>query len=185
MKWIGERISFLDKKDYLTVVIYPPNIGFKKTLILIWVLLWYAVGAVVFAQYFQDYTEKEKIVIIIFLSFWLYYAVRVTRTLLFLYFGKEYLKLDKTALRIKRATGKYGSAKQYFIENISKFEVIELKERSFQAVYEDSPWVRGADKLHFDYMGKNVSFGRKLNEKDAELLFKLLVKRIEQYLRKK
>jgi hypothetical protein len=185
MKWIGERISFVDKKDYLTIVIYPPKIGFKRILILVWTLVWYIVGALVFSQLFYDYSEKEKIYIVVFLSFWLYYAVRVTRTLLYLYLSREFIKLDETALRIKRSTGKYGVAKQYFIENIAKFNTVELKERSFQAIYEESPWVRGTDKLQFEYLGKTISFGRKLNDKDAELLFKLLVKRIEQLLRKK
>ena len=185
MKWIGQRISFVDKKEYLTIVIYPPKIGFKRILIFAWTLMWYAVGALVFSQLFEDYSEKERVYIIVFLSFWAYYAVRVTRTLLYLYFSREYIKLDETALRIKRATGKYGVVKQYFIENVTKFHVSELKERSFQAIYEDSPWVRGTDKIQFEYLGKNVSFGRKLNEKDAELLFKLLVKKIDKFLRSK
>lgn len=185
MKWIGERISFVDKKDHLTIVIYPPKIGFKRTLIFLWTLLWYIVGAVVFSQLFLDYSDQERIYIIIFLSFWLYYAVRVTRTLIYLYLSREFIKIDETALRIKKSSGKYGVAKQYFLENIAKFKTVELKERSFQAIYEDSPWVRGTDKLQFDYLGKNISFGRKLNDKDTQILFKLIVKRIEQLLRQK
>lgn len=185
MKWIGKRISFVDKKEYLTFVIYPPDIGIKLPVIFTWTLVWYIIGATVLSQLFLDYQEKEKIVMIIFLSFWLYYAVRVTRTLLYLKWGREYIKLDKTALRIKNATGKYGKANQYFLENITKFSILELKENSFQAIYEDSPWVRGTNKMQFEYLGKTVSFGRKLPEKDAKLLFNLMTKRIEQFLRKK
>ena len=184
MKWIGERISFVDKKDHITFVIYPPKIGIKLHLIISWVILWYIIGGVVFSQLFGDYEEKEKIILIVFLSFWLYYAVKVTKTLAYLIWGREYLKLDPTSLRIKRATGKYGKAKQYFLENISKFSIYELKENSFQASYEKSDWVMGTNKLHFEDLGKTISFGRKLNEKDATLLFKLITKRIEQYLRK-
>ena len=186
MKWIGDRISFNDKKEYVTFIIYPPQIGqLKKTLIILWTLLWYAVGAAVFSQLFFDYEEKEKIMMIVFLSFWLYYAFRVTRTLIYLTYGREYIKLDKHALRIKRATGKYGKAEQYFLESIQKFEIVELKENSFQAVYENSPWIRGTNKIQFEYIGKTISFGRKLTEKDAKLFYNFLVKRIQQYLRQK
>ena len=185
MKWIGERISFVDKKDALTIVIYPPNIGAKKIALIAWTILWYIVGGIVLSQMFYDYSEQEKIYMIIFLSFWLYYAVRVTRTLVYLLYSREFIKLDETALRIKKATGKYGKAKQYFLENISKFETYELKENSFQAIYENSVWVRGTDKIQFQYMGKTISFGRKLNPKDTDVLYKLLIKRIEQYLRRK
>lgn len=185
MKWISERISFVDHKDSATFVIYPPKIGFKRTLILIWVILWYSVGGIVISQLFFEYSEKEKIILLIFLSFWIYFAVRVTKTLAYLLWGREYIKLDQTAFRIKKSTGKFGSAKQYFIENIAKFNVYEVKENSFQAAFENSPWVKGFDKLQFEYLGKNISFGRKLNDKEAQQVFRLLTKRIEQYLRKK
>lgn len=185
MKWIGERISFVDRKDEITVVIYPPNIGGKKIALIIWTILWYAVGGAVLSQLFYDYSQQEKIFMIVFLSFWLYYAVRVTRTLVYISYGREYIKLDKTALRIKKATGKYGKANQYFLENISKFETFELKDSSFQAVYENSPWVRGTDKIQFQYLGKTISFGRKLSAKDADVLYKLLLKRIDKLLRAK
>lgn len=182
---MSERISFVDHKESLTFVIYPPKIGFKRILILIWVILWYGVGGVVISQLFLDYPEDEKIMLIIFLSFWMYFAYRVSRTLIYLFWGREYIKLDQNALRVKKATGKFGSAKQYFIENIAKFKQHEVKENSFQAAFENSPWVKGFDKLQFEYQGKNISFGRKLTDKEAQLMFKLITKRIEQFLRKK
>lgn len=185
MKWISERISFVDHKDSATFVIYPPNVGFKRILMTLWVVLWYAVGGIVLTQLFFDYTEKEKIILVIFLSFWLYFAVRVSKALIYLYWGREYIKLDQTALRIKKSTGKFGKAKQYFIENITKFKVHEMKENSFQAAFENAPWVKGFERLQFEYMGKNISFGRKLTEKEAQQVFRLLTKRIESYLRKK
>ncbi|MEX1192224.1 MAG: hypothetical protein WED10_12075 [Brumimicrobium sp.] len=185
MKWIGERISFVDKKDYITFVIYPPNLGNKKYLILIWTILWVLIGGYVFTQFFYEYSEKEKIALIIFMAFWLYFAVRVIRTLAYLFFGREYIKLDETALRVKNATGDYGRARQFFIENITKFTVPEIKESSFQQAYENSPWVRGTNKIQFEHLGKIYSFGRKLPEKDAKLLFNVLTKRINQFLKKK
>ncbi|MDX1653341.1 MAG: hypothetical protein R3277_12665 [Brumimicrobium sp.] len=185
MKWIGERISFVDHKEYVTFVIYPPNIGNKKYLILIWSLAWLAIGAYVFTQFFYDYSEKEKIVLIIFMSFWVYFAVKVFRTLLYLFFGREFIKIDKTALRLKTATSNYGQARQFFLENITKFSVLSLKDNSLQNIYDRSPWVRGSNRIHFEYMGKHYSFGRKLEEKDARLLFGVITKRINQYLRNK
>lgn len=186
MKWIGERISFVDKKDHVTFVIYPPKIAkSQRVLIFLWTILWYLVGGAVFSQLFFEYEEKEKIMMVVFLSFWLYYAYRVTRTLLYLEYGREYIKLDQHALRIKRSTGKYGKAEQYFLESIQKLEKLELKENSFQAVYENSPWIRGVNRIQFEYIGKKVSFGRKLSEKEAKLFYNFLVKRIQQYLRTK
>jgi hypothetical protein len=44
--------------------------------------------------------------------------------------------------------------------------------------------VKGGEILEFDYMGKVIRFGRKIDEKDAKLLFNLISKRIEERLRK-
>jgi hypothetical protein len=185
MKWIGERISFVDRKESVSFVIYPPNVGNKKYIILVWTILWVLIGGYVSTQFFYDYSQKEKIALIIFMSFWLYFAVRVIKTLVNLFFGREYIKIDETVLRIKSATGKYGKTRQFFIENITKFEVPLGKESAFQKSFENSPWVKGTNKIQFEYIGKTYSFGRKLSEKDAKLLFNVVTKRITQYLKKK
>lgn len=185
MKWIGERISFLDKKDSISFVIYPPKLGRKKLLIVIWFVLWLAIGTYVTTAFFKEYSDEEKLALVIFMLFWLYFAIRVLRTIIYLYFGKEYIKLNKNSLRVKRATGSYGKSNQYFIENINKLSVIPLKEGSFKKVFEDSPWVRGANRIQFECFQKRYSFGRKLNDKDAELLFKTLTRRIEKFLKAK
>ncbi len=185
MKWIGNRVSFVDKKDNISFVIYPPKLGRKKSLILIWFVLWIFIGGYVTTAFFRDFSGEEKLALLIFILFWLYFAIRVLRTLLYLYYGREYIKLDKNSLRIKRATGSYGKSNQYFIENITKLSVVPLKEGSFKKVFEDSPWVRGANRIQFECFQKNYSFGRKLEDKDAEMIFKILTRRIEKYLKSK
>lgn len=182
MKWMGERISFIDNKNQTTVVIYPPNIGIRKLFLLLWTLAWLAIGTFVFSQFFviPGPTEKEKIILIVFLSFWFYYAIRVSKTLIYLYWGREYMKLDQEGFSLKIATGRYGKSNRFFYENIKSLKVVSMKETSFQHVYESSPWIKGSNRLFFDYMGKTISFGRKLKEEDAQLLYKFLVKKITQ-----
>ena len=73
----------------------------------------------------------------------------------------------------------------FFLENIAKLRKVELKENSYQSVFENSVWVRGTNKIEFEYMGKVYSFGRKLNDKDTQLLFNYIAKRISQHIKKK
>lgn len=185
MKWIGNRITFVDKKDSVSFVIYPPKLGRKKSFILIWFVLWLLVGGYVTTSFFQEFSKEEKLALVIFMLFWLYFAIRVLRTILYLYYGKEYIKLDNNCLRIKTATGNYGKSTQYFIENITKLSVVPLKEGSFKKIFEDSAWVRGANRIQFEHFKKNYSFGRKLDDKDSEMIFKILTRRIEKYLKGK
>ena len=60
--------------------------------------------------------------------------------------------------------------------------MITLKESSFQKVYDDSLWVRGSNRIEFEFFKKRISFGRKLDEKDSKMMFQILTKRIEKFL---
>lgn len=186
MKWIGERTSFIDDKNKTTIVISPENIGWQKALMGAWVAMWMTIGAVMTWAFFTlKLSDQEKIIVVVFLVFWAYYAFRVGRQFLWLLWGKEYLKINETVFSIKNGIKTYGKANNYFLENIEKMRLQQPKETSIQAVWESSPWIRGGQRLEFDYMGKVVRFGRKLNEKDAKLLFQLITKRIEEQIRKR
>lgn len=185
MKWIGTRISFVDKKDSISFVIYPPKIGYKRTIIVVWFVLWLLIGGYVTSRFFLDYTREEKLVLFVFMAFWFYFSFKVLKTILYLYFGKELIKLDKENLLVKQSTWNYGKTNRYFIENITKFNLDIPKESSIKKVYEDSPWIMGSNRIQFDYYHKKYSFGRKLSEKDAEMVFKIMTKRIERFLRSK
>lgn len=185
MKWIGERISFVDDKDKTTIVIYPENITWVKGLIGAWVSMWYVIGAtVIWSLFFFQLTQQEQIILIIFLSFWLYYAVRVTRSFFWLLWGKELIKIDEVGLTYKRSIRNYGKAAVFYLENIAKIRVHQPKQKSIQFAWELSPWIKGAERIEFDYLGKEYRFGRKINPKDTELLFKLVTKRIQDRVKK-
>ena len=185
MKWIGERISFVDDKKKITVVIYPENVGWVKAVIGAWVAMWFTIGVTVLWSYFTfELNDQERILLYIFGAFWLYYAVRVGRSFMWLMWGKELIKIDEASFTYKRSVLSYGKAAHYLLGNISKMRVHQPKERSFQAAWEQSPWIRGGERIEFDYMGKVIRFGRKLNGKDAALLFKFLTKKVEDRIRK-
>ena len=185
MKWIGERISFVDDKNKSTIVIYPENVTWLKAVLGAWVGMWFAIGATVaWSLFVMTFTEQETIILIVFLTFWSYYAFRVTRSFFWLLWGKELIKIDEVSLTYKKSIKKYGKAAPYYLENISKIRVFQPKERSIQSAWEKSPWIRGGERIEFDYMGKVIRFGKKLNEKDTTLLFKYVTKKMDDRLRK-
>lgn len=186
MKWIGKRISFEEDKLKTTIIIYPDNNGWINSIMGAWVAMWYAIGATMIWSYFKlELSEQENIIVIVFLVFWLYYAVKVSRRFFWLLWGKELIKIDETALYYKKSVRQFGKSVPYFLENISKIRLFHPKERSIQAVWEQSAWVSGGERIEFDHMGKIIKLGKKLTEKDTQLLFKLITKRIEERLRKK
>jgi hypothetical protein len=98
--------------------------------------------------------------------------------------GKELVKIDEAAFYYKKSVRNFGKSTPYYLENIKKIELLQPKERSIQTVWEASPWIRGGERIEFEYLGKVIRFGRKLEEKEAKLLFNLVTKRIEERMRK-
>jgi len=185
MKWIGKRISCIDEKDKSTIVIYPEKIAWKNSLLLAWVTVWLLIGIYVCFQFTKGYTRDQKLVLVVFMSFWVYFAYRIGKATLWQFYGKELIRIDPISLTYKKSIAKYGKATSYFLENIHKFSVEDVKQTNLGFQYENSIWVVGGERLFFDSMGKVHRFGRKLNDQDAKLLFKYIAKRLDEKLKKK
>lgn len=185
MKWIGERISFLEDKEKATFVIYPSATSLVKALIGAWFAMWLVIGisTILYSLKFK-LSDQENIIVVVFLVFWAYYAYKVGKSYFWLMWGKELIKVNETSVIYKRSIKKYGKATPYYLENIKKMRMHQPKENSLQSVWEGSPWVSGGERIEFDYMGKTIRLGRKLNEKDGKLFFNVLTKKIEERLRK-
>jgi hypothetical protein len=186
MKWIGERISLVDEKGKTTIVIRPEDRFWIKGLMGAWTAMWFTIGLTVIMSYFTfDLTKQEKIAIFVFMSFWAYYAVRVTRTFLWIMWGKELIKINETSFSYKKSIRNYGRSVPYYFENIQKMAVNFPERNSLQWAWESSPWIQGGERIEFEYRGKAVRFARKLNEKDTKLLFNAVTKRIEEQMKKR
>jgi hypothetical protein len=185
MKMIGTRISFNDSKNKLTIVIEPEKNVLVNSLMGAWLSMWITIGIIVIWSLLElKLKEQEKIILYIFLVFWTYYAVKVTRSFLWLLFGKELIKIDEISLTIKKSIKSYGKSVPYYFENISnmKYDIPELT--SIQSIWESSPWVNGGERFSFDHFGKLIKFGRKLEQKEAQLLSNLIAKKIKERTKK-
>ena len=140
MKWIGERISFVDEKIKTTIVIEPERNFWINGLMGAWLAMWYAIGVIVIWAIFK--------------------------------------------LNLKKSIKSYGKSIPFYFENIKNFSLRIPDKNSIQVVWESSPWVNGGERLFFEYFGKEIGFGRKLNDKDAILLYNLVTKRIVERNRK-
>lgn len=183
MNWIGDRVSYKDhEKGFTTFVITPKREKWKDILLIFWTFLWTLIGVAILYELFQGaYDRQSKIALIVFLSFWVYFEIRVLKALLWLVYGKEFIKVNHEYLNIKKSIGKYGKSKQFLIDNVKNIQLINKRERSLNFQFENSYWVVGGERVLFDYLGKSYHFGRKLDDKDASLLAKVFDKRVKKY----
>ena len=185
MKTIGDRITFEDTPKRTTVVIVPDQSVLINVVMGAWLAMWYAVGfVVVWSLTTLSLIEQERIILWIFLVFWLYYAVRISKSFFWMLYGKELLKVDTDAFHLKKSFFTYGKSNLYLFDNIKEFQFEVPEPRSFQAAWESSPWINGGERFSFTYFGKVKRFGRKLNEKETQLLYNLLTSRIKKFRKK-
>ncbi len=185
MKWIGKRISFVDDANKTTFIIYPETKTWVKGVMGSWIAMWIVIGVTSFwALTAFSLKQQEQIILFVFLVFWAYYFFRVGRSYLWLLWGKEMIMLNDTAFNYKKAIKAYGKSGVYYYENIKNIELAIPKENSLQVAWENSPWIRGGERISFEYMGKRIRFGQKLNETDTKLLSNIIGKRIAERLKK-
>jgi hypothetical protein len=185
MKMIGTRISFNDSKNKLTIVIEPEKNVLVNSLMGAWLSMWITIGIIVIWSLLElKLKEQEKIILYIFLVFWTYYAVKVTRSFLWLLFGKELIKIDEISLTIKKSIKNYGKSVPYYFENIKNMKYDIPESTSIQSIWESSPWVNGGERFSFDHFGKLIKFGRKLEQKESQLLSNLIAKKIKERTKK-
>lgn len=181
MKLIGERISFNNTKEKFTVVIQPEKNGLVNSLMGAWLSMWLTIGVVViWSLTVLKLKEQEQIILYVFLVFWFYYAFRVTRSFLWLLYGKELVKIDEVSLTIKKSIKNYGQSIPYYFENIKNIKFEMPESNSMQSLWESSPWINGGERINFEYFDKEVRFGRKLNERESQLLLNLIIKQLKE-----
>lgn len=182
MKTIGSHISYKDHgQDKTTLIITPKRQKWKDILLIFWLLAFTGVGVYIFFQLFGDYTREQKLTLFVFLSFWLYFEYRIGRALLWILAGQEFIKFTPGECHIKKAIGKYGKMRRYFLDNMGPFEQIQRKETSFGLHFENSYWVVGGETICFTYRNKVIALARKLEDQEINKLIKVLQSRKKKF----
>jgi hypothetical protein len=180
MKLISTRVSFSSKNDITTIVILPEKNVWVNAMMGMWLAMWWVIGCVLLWSLFNlKLNEQEKLIIYIFFVFWAYYAFKVTKSFLWLLYGKELLKIDEVGISLKKSLLTFGQASPFYFENIKSISYSIPASGSFQAVWEASPWVTDGERITFEYFEKPIRFGRKLNEKESAEIVNIINKKIK------
>lgn len=180
MKLISDRVSVMDKDNVLSIVILPTTEKKKLNLMLLWLLAWTACGVIVFANYFKLNNQDAKLFIIIYLSFWFYFEYKIARAFIWKKFGKEKIWFKAGKLFYQREIRGTGKIKEYDLNVINEVKLIEVSRASFADTINQSFWIKGGERIEFQYMSKTIRLGMQLNDKEAYDV----IREIKSYLKK-
>jgi hypothetical protein len=180
MQYIGERISVksLDNGD-LSIVILAVRNKWKNIALFLWFFAWSVSGMIVFTQYFTLTDEKSKVILMVWMGFWVYFEYKIFKAMMWRNFGVEKIKVRNNQFQYKREVAGKGKVKSYDLDFIKDWKVIESKSDSFSENINNSYWVIGNEKIRFDYYGKEIKFALQITEKDAEELIKVFKKNMK------
>ena len=172
MKVIGERISILKKENLFSLVILPAADKKKLAILFLWLMAWTVCGIIVFANYFKMTDKDAKLFILVYMSFWAYFEFNIVRTFIWKRSGKEKLWIQDGILHYQREVNKRGKIKEYNLDLINDFKIVELSDTSFLDTVNQSFWVKGGERLEFQAQYKTVRFGMQITEEEAKTIFK-------------
>lgn len=172
---MGPRISWFEKNESLYLTISGRIESWKETLLAVWLLAWTICGTAVLGQLLlEENSRQDAIFLIIYLSFWVYFEVRIGRAYMWRKYGNERIRIGEGKLIYKREIKTFGKAKTFLIDNMDKFQQVEESDRSFAKAYGKSFWVVGGETLEFEHMGSKIRIGMQLEKSEAKAIYKLL-----------
>lgn len=174
MKVIGDRISILNTPELLSIVILPFKDDKKLRLLLFWLLAWTACGVIVMANYFKLQDQSSKLFVVVYLSFWLYFEIKITQAFLWKKYGKEKIWIKEGIFNYQQEINGRGKVKKYEVLLINDLKIIETKQNNFSDFINQSFWIKGGEKIELSYKNSLVRFGMQLSDKEAQLVSKPL-----------
>lgn len=185
MEIVSERVSIDRRDDRTSVVISARLPKQKEALLVAWFLCWLLVGAyVIYARTQLPVNDPLRQYILGFLAFWLYFAVKVGRAVLWRLKGFEQWRLKDGMLTIKDSILSFGKANTYFVENIQKLGALKIDRASFKYQFNDSFWNIGGERLGFEHLGRKVIFGKGLDEAESKRVLFVLQEALKEARKK-
>lgn len=181
LKEIGKRCSLMIKDNIFSLVILPTAEKKKTNIMFLWLMAWTVGGVIVIASYGTLTQVSVKLFTIIWIAFWAYFEFKIVRVFMWKRFGKEKFWIKNGTVFYQQDINGRGKIKEYDLNLVSDFNLIELQKGNFADVFNQTFWVKGGERLEFTCQGKIIRFGLQLNDEDAG---KVLTE-IKKFLKKK
>lgn len=178
MKFIGNKISVQESKEKLSVVISGVGERWEKAVLSIWTFLWLGIGVYFILELLASDDRNFKLFLIVFLSFWVFYMSKAIQILFWRLFGYNSLIVLEDKLIVRNFNWLRSIEKSYFVQNIERVEVLELKDKSLNRAYYSGFWVKGLNMISFTHKGKKVNTAPQISSLEAQNIAHKLDKRI-------
>ena len=174
MEIISERASVVKDEKSLSIVITSCTDKKKILAVQLILILWIMGGAVIVFNYKKFSADNAKVMLLVWMAFWLYFLYVMGKAWMWLRFGKEVIKVQDGKFYYKRDVRGRGWVHTFAVENIRDLFSPEDKTPSWLKTFGGDYWSIDATSIAFHADDRQFHFGFRLSEKEKEKVMKLL-----------
>ncbi|GIV26785.1 MAG: hypothetical protein KatS3mg027_0599 [Bacteroidia bacterium] len=187
IKTIGNRISIAESysndNKIWSLVILPYIDKWRYWALIAWVIAWTVCGILIISSYKLTTTNEQKLFIIVFVVFWLYYEWKMIQIFRWRKWGKEKLWIKNNELFYEESILKKSKTFKWKIEHINEVAIEEFNEKSFTDFISNSFWNKGKPRIRINVLGKNYYLGYQLNDNEVVPIVKSLKHQLNSILK--
>lgn len=180
MKTLGDKITYTQTPEKLLLNISGKGSKQQVTLLSIWLVLWTLCGIAVISQTIGQYTREEKLIMVVYLVFWLYFEYKIYHVLRWRKAGIEIIKIEGDKMTYSREISGKGKVRSFEAAQVRNLQPVDYSDQPFQKSFYSAYWSLGGEALSFTYLGVEVRFGMQVEEGHARQLKKLIDKTLER-----
>lgn len=180
-KFIGKRIAVVRSKEDIVITVTQQIERWQEALLIGWLLGWTFCGVVFIKYAIQSEAKSDQLFFIIASALWAYFFVKIIKVFMWRKGGREIIRISKGKLEIMNAYWKRAMPETFLIRNIFKLGLVKRDPGNFLAFLDDSFWIIGGERVGFSHSGTKIRFGKQLQQKDAELLIRVVESGIREF----
>ncbi|GIV29699.1 MAG: hypothetical protein KatS3mg028_0765 [Bacteroidia bacterium] len=179
IKSISERVSIAesktdDGKPIWSVVVLPFRDKWKMLGLAAWIIAWTVSGLLIIGSYKTVSNDNQRIFIIVFAFFWLYYEWKMIKVFMWRKWGKERLWYKDGLFIMEESYLNRKKVQSFRKEDINEVQTEEIDERNFFDFISGSFWSKGKPLIRINVLGKNLYFAYQVSDNEARKIFKAL-----------
>lgn len=183
MQILSDRISVVQSDAGTSIVISSVVNRKKSRTVLAILLLWIVGGLVMIWNFSSIEMDKTKIIVLIWLAFWLYFFYVLFRLYRWKQFGHEVIKIKDGVMKYKKDVKGRGWVQDYQIEKITKLRISDTQSPDWLRNLGGDFWNTDCDSVRFNYEDREISVGFQLENSERTKLIGVIGEFVEVEMR--
>lgn len=174
MEILSDRMSVVRNDAGISIVI-SSHANRKKSRAVLAILLFWIIGGIVMIWNFPSIAEdKTKLIVLIWLAFWVYFFYVLFRLYRWKQYGHEVVKIANNVMKYKKDVKGRGWVQDYALEKVKRMRPSDTVNPNWLRNIGGDFWNTDCDSIRFDYEDREISFGFHLEPAERVKLIKLI-----------